>query len=380
MLTLELLRVIWWLLLGILFIGFAIFDGFDFGVATLLPFVAKNDIEKRVVINSIGPFWEGNQVWIILGAGAVFAAWPYVYAASFSGAYFAVLLLLLTMGICRPVSFKYRSKVENLAWRRFWDTVIFVGGVAPALIFGILVGNILMGLPFSLDSTMRTTYTGSLLDLFSPFALWCGITSLCMLIMHGGLYLAIKTENPIRDRAIAWSRLFAVCLIIAFAIGGIWVATYLNGYQVTSPIDPFADSNPLHKTVILKTGAWLNNYTIYPGTITAPILGFLGAIFAFILARAATRLAFIASSIAIFGVIATVGVSMFPFILPSSLDYTSSLLVWDASSSYLTLLVMFFSVVIFMPLILLYTTWVYYMLRGKVSRAYIEENTNHSAY
>lgn len=380
MLTFEALRVIWWLLLGILLMGFAIFDGFDFGVATLLPFVAKDETEKRIVINTIGPFWEGNQVWIILGAGAVFAAWPYVYAATFSGAYFAVLLLLLTMGIIRPVSIKYRSKVRNEVWRGFWDKMIFIGGIAPALIFGVLVGNLLIGLPFSLDNTMRTSYTGTLLDLFSPFALWCGITSLSMLVMHGGLYLAIKTESPLCNRAISWSRLSAILLIILFALGGVWVAYYLPGYQVTSTLDVGGFSNPLHKTVVLKTGAWIENYVLYPWTMTAPLLGFLGALFALLLAANASRLAFICSSIAIIGVIATVGLSMFPFILPSSVDYTSSLLVWDASSSRLTLLVMFFSALIFMPIILMYTAWVYHALRGKVKKELIEENTNHSAY
>lgn len=380
MLTLEVLRIIWWLLLGVLFMGFAVLDGFDFGVATLLPIVAKNETERRIVINTIGPFWEGNQVWIILGAGAVFAAWPYVYAVTFSGAYFAVLLLLLTMGISRPVSFKYRSKLSNLFWRRFWDWMVFIGGFVPALVFGILVGNILIGLPFSLDATMRTTYTGTLLDLFSPFALLCGITSLSMLVMHGGLYLALKTENPIRSRAIYKTRLSAICFIIFFALAGIWIAKYVAGYQVTGGSDPSGFSNPLQKTVVLKAGAWIGNYALYPWTMIAPLLGFAGALFAFLFAANATRLAFICSSLSIIGVIATVGFSMFPFILPSSLDYASSLLVWDASSSRLTLLVMLFSVIIFMPIILIYTAWVYHALRGKVKKEMIEEEANHTAY
>ncbi|RDI42709.1 cytochrome d ubiquinol oxidase subunit II [Aquicella lusitana] len=381
MLDIEILRLIWWLLIGVLLTGFAVTDGFDFGAAVLLPLVARNETEKRIVLNSIGPFWEGNQVWIILGAGALFAAWPFVYAVAFSGFYFLILLLLLTMGISRPVSFKYRSKLPNQFWRRFWDWVVFAGGLCPALIFGILVGNVLSGVPFYFDEELRITYSGTFIDLFHPFTWLCGITSLAMLVMHGGLYLGIKTENAIRDRAIFWSRIAALALIILFAIGGIWVAYGLYGYETSGSIDPFGDSNPIHKAVIPKVGAWLDNYTRYPFAMVAPLLGFIGALGALLTARwGSSRFAFICSSLSIIGIIATVGVSMFPFILPSSTHVSSSLLVWDASSSRLTLLMMLFAVVIFMPIILLYTSWVYYALRGKVDKESIEHDVNHSAY
>src|SRR3990167_9249719 len=235
MLNIEVLRIIWWALLGVLFMGFAVMDGFDLGAATLLPVVARNEIERSIVLETIGPFWEGNQVWIILGAGAIFAAWPYVYAVAFSGAYFVILLLLLTMGISRPVSFKYRTKLPNRFWRRFWDWGVFIGGFLPALIFGVLVGNVLTGLPFSFDTDLRIAYNGTLQNLFNPFALWCGLTSLMMLVMHGGLYLVIKTENPIRQRAILCSRIAGLLLILFFMIGGVWVAYYLMGYQLAHP-------------------------------------------------------------------------------------------------------------------------------------------------
>lgn len=366
MLDLETLRVVWWVLLGLLFIGFAVTDGFDLGVAILFPLVAKNETERTTVLNSIGPFWEGNQVWIITGAGATFAAWPAVYAVAFSGAYFAVLLLLLTMGISRPVSFKYRSKLPSMFWRRTWDWVVFVGGFFPAIIFGVLVGNLLIGLPFSFDESLRLTHSGSLLALFSPFALWCGLTSIFMLVMHGGLYLAIKTENPIRSRAIYWSRISALLLIFCFAVGGVWVAFFLPGYIAPADIDHFGYSNPLHKQVVLQIGAWLQNYSLHPWTMLLPVLGFIGAFLAFLFARIGNGVfAFICSGLSIVGVIGTVGVSMFPFILPSSSDLTSSLLVWDASSSELTLLVMLFAAIIFLPIITVYTAWVYRALSGK---------------
>lgn len=374
MLDLESLRLIWWVLLGVLFIGFAVTDGFDLGIAILLPVVAKNDMERRVVLNTIGPFWEGNQVWIILGAGAIFAAWPYVYAVAFSSAYFAVLLLLLTMGISRPVSFKYRSKLPNENWRRFWDWMVFVGGFVPAIVFGVLVGNILLGLPFSYDNSLRMTYSGGLLDLFSPFALWCGLTSLFMLTMHGGLYLAVKTNNPLRERGITWARRAAILLIIFFAIGGVWAAYYLTGYSIQSDVDHYGYSNPLHKTVVPQIGAWVHNYALYSWAMLAPALGFIGALLAFLTARfGSSRFAFVCSGLSIAGIIGTVGLSMFPFILPSSTNLASSLLVWDASSSELTLLVMLFATIIFMPIILLYTAWVYRALSGKVDKNSVEK-------
>jgi len=380
MMDIETLRFIWWVLLGVLLIGFAVTDGFDFGASMLLPLVAKNETERRIVLNAIGPFWEGNQVWIILGAGAIFAAWPFVYAVAFSGFYLLMLLLLLTMGISRPVSFKYRSKLPNHFWRRFWDQIVFIGGFFPALIFGILVGNVLTGVPFYFDENLRIFYSGSFWDLFRPFTLWCGLTSIAMLVMHGGLYLAIKTEPPIRERAIVWSRWAAVILILFFAIGGFWVAQGLTGYELGSPIDHAGFSNPLHKQVLPKVGAWLHNYTLYPLSMLAPALGFIGALGALLTANFGnSRFAFFCSSLSVMGVIATVGVSMFPFILPSSTNLASSLLVWDASSSRLTLLFMLVAVAIFLPIILLYTSWVYHALRGKVSRHTIDQD-EHSAY
>lgn len=382
MFDIETLRVIWWILIGVLFMGFAVMDGFDLGIAAIFPLVTKNEMERRIVLNTIGPVWEGNQVWIILGAGAIFAAWPYVYAVAFSGAYFAVLLLLLTMGISRPVSFKYRSKLPHIFWRRFWDWVVFTGGFLPAIIFGVLVGNILTGLPFYFDDTLRISYMGSLIDLFNPFALYCGLTSLAMLVMHGGLYLAIKTDSPIRDRAIDLSRIAALAVIVLFAGGGVWVAHSLRGYIVQSGVIPSGYSNPIHKEVISQVGAWMRNYSIYPLAMLVPTLGFMGALAAVLTARRGnSRFAFICSSLSIIGIIGTVGVSMFPFILPSSTNLASSLLVWDASSSRLTLLVMLFAVIFFLPIVLLYTIWVYHILRGKVRREMIEhDEKQHTAY
>jgi cytochrome d ubiquinol oxidase subunit II len=381
MLDIEILRVIWWLLLGVLLMGFAIMDGFDLGVAALLPLVARDETERRIVLNTIGPVWEGNQVWIILGAGAIFAAWPYVYAVAFSGFYFLILLLLLTMGISRPVSFKYRSKLPSVFWRRFWDQIVCFGGVFPAIILGILVGNVLQGAPFYFDNSLHVFYSGSFVDLFNPYACWCGLTSLAMLVMHGGLYLAIKTNDPIRDRALFWSRTSAGLLIILFALGGLWIAYGIKGYVVVGGADPLGYSNPLHKQIATEIGGWLHNYVRYPLTVAAPCLGLFAAFIALLTARLGnSRFAFVCSSLSIMGIIATVGISMFPFLLPSSTNLSSSLLVWDASSSRLTLLLMLFMVIIFLPIILLYTAWVYRTLRGKVDRRMIEQDEQHIVY
>lgn len=374
MLNYEVLRIIWWLLLGLLLIGFAIMDGFDFGVGMLLPWIGRNDDERRIVINTIGPVWEGNQVWIILGAGAIFAAWPAIYATAFSGFYLAMFLALVGF-ILRPVGFKYRSKIANPSWRKTFDGILFLGAFLPTLIFGVAIGNVLQGVPFYFDDTLRLFYTGTLWQLLNPFALLCGIIAICLFCMHGGLYLATKTEYPLRERAIKYSRWFALLLIVLFAVAGLWVAFGVHGYALAQPIPPDGPSNPLTKTVVTQVGAWLNNYSIHSWMILGPILGFVGASLAFLLARRGNSImAFLSSSVAVFGVIATVGLSMFPFILPSSTNPNASLLVWDASSSQLTLFIMLIATLIFLPIIILYTTWVYRVLRGKVTADYIEKN------
>ena len=158
----ETLRLVWWLLIGVLLIGFAITDGFDLGTGMLLPFAGKTDLERRVIINSIGPVWEGNQVWLILGGGAIFAAWPQLYAVSFSGFYLAMFVILVAL-ILRPVAFKFRSKREDASWRARWDIALFIGGFVPALIFGVAMGNVLQGVPFRFSDDMHIFYEGSFL-------------------------------------------------------------------------------------------------------------------------------------------------------------------------------------------------------------------------
>lgn len=370
----ESLRLIWWLLLGVLLIGFAIMDGFDLGIGMLLPFVARNNNERRVVLHSIGPVWEGNQIWLILGAGAIFAAWPMVYGLAFSGFFFAMLLVLLAL-IIRPLGFKYRSKVDHPKWRQFWDGGLFIAGLVPALLFGVAVGNVMQGVPFYFDSSLRAFYTGSLMGLLNPFGLWCGLASVTMLVMHGGNFLTIKTIGEIQRRASTAVRFSAFAYIVLFAVAGYWIATQIIGYLIVSPVAMDGPSNPLYKHVVLQKGAWLLNFYHYPWMMSAPIIGFTGALLAMLLTSVRwNKTAWLASSLSVFGTIATVGLSMFPFILPSSSHPDMSLLLWDSSSSQMTLLTMLIATIIFMPIIIAYTSWVYYVMRGPVTASDIEEN------
>lgn len=368
----ETLRIIWWVLLGILLIGFAVMDGFDLGVAMWLPWLAKTDIERRVLINSIAPTWEGNQVWFILGGGAIFAAWPMLYALSFSGFYLAMLLILLAL-ILRPVGFKYRSKLENPKWRAFWDLSLFIAGFVPTLIFGVAVGNVLQGVPFHFDENLRAFYTGSFLSLLNPFALLCGLLSVLMLAMHGAFFLNVKTEGHLQHHAMIAARISALLTLLLFITGGLWLYFGVDGYALTSSLPHDGPSNPLYKTVMRQTGAWFSNYQNAPFTLLAPGIGLIAALLAMILAKY-PRIAFVCSASSVFGIIATVGVSMFPFILPSSSNPSQSLIVWDSSSSQLTLSIMLIATIIFLPIVLTYTAWVYRVLRGKVTEATITNN------
>jgi len=375
----ESLKLIWWLFIGVLLIGFAVTDGFDMGVAAWLPFLGRNDDERRVIINSVGAVWEGNQTWLITAGGAIFAAWPFVYAAAFSGLYVALLLVLFAL-FFRPVGFDYRNKMSDKRWRSFWDWALFAGGAVPALVFGVAFGNLLEGLPFYFDDTLRVFYTGSFWALLNPFALICGVVSLSMLMMHGAIYLQVRTEGIIQQRASKSALGAGIVCAIAFALAGVWVALGIDGYRILSMPDANSVFSPLSKIADHSAGAWLSNYQHSPLTMMAPILGFVGILLALWQARNGRQLtAFLFSSLALAGIIFTAGISMFPFIMPSSIDAKSSLTVWDAVSSKKTLGIMFFVTIIFLPIILLYTTWVYRVLRGKVTVQSIQDNT-HTAY
>ncbi|MFL9839765.1 cytochrome d ubiquinol oxidase subunit II [Sphingomonas sp. ST-64] len=374
----DTLRVIWWLLMGVLLIGFALTDGFDLGVASLLPWVAKTDEERRMVINTVGATWEGNQVWFILGGGAIFAAWPFVYAVSFSGFYLAMFLVLAAL-ILRPVGFKYRSKRPDPAWRARWDWALFVGGFVPALVFGVAVGNVLAGAPFRLDGDLRSFYEGSLLGLFTPFTLLTGLLSVAMLVLHGAGWLSLKAEHgPVLDRARALGQVAALLAVVLFVAAGLLVAWGGMGFRLDSVVEAGGPSNPRLVAAVAAPGAWLDNYAAYPWMIAAPLIGLLGPLVALAGIRARRdALVFAGSSLANIGIIGTVGLSMFPFILPSSIDPASSLTVWNASSSHTTLFIMLLVTVVFLPIVLAYTAWVYRVLFGRVTTEQVRTNPDY---
>lgn len=378
----EFLRVVWWLLLGVLLIGFALTDGFDMGVGALIPFVGKTDVERRVAINTVGPVWEGNQVWFILGGGAIFAAWPPLYAVSFSGFYLAMFVVLAAL-IVRPVAFKYRSKRDSATWRSSWDWALFASGAIPALLFGVAVGNVIQGVPFHFTDDLHTIYEGAwyakFFGLLDPFSILAGVVSLSMLVMHGGAWLTLKAEGPVQARARAIGSVAALVAVAAYVLAGVWMAFGIEGYRIAGDYVTGGPSNPLHFEVE-RTATWLTAYSDRPWIVIAPIMGVLGGLLTFLGLRAGRELStLLFSKMAILGVISSVGLTMFPFIMPSSSDPRSSLTVWNSSSSHLTLFIMLVVTVIFMPLILAYTAWVYRVLWGKVTEADVSENS-HSVY
>ena len=372
------IKLIWWLLVGVLLVGFAIMDGHDMGVGTLLPFAGNGDDERRAIINTVGPHWDGNQVWFITGGGAIFAAWPLVYATSFSGFYWAMLAVLWAL-FFRPVGFDYRSKIAHPLWRKTWDWGLFVGGAVPPLIFGVAFGNLLQGVPFHFENNLVSHYTGSFWGLLNPFALLCGVVSTAMITLHGAVYLMHRTEDDIYRRSRNAAMIFGAVLVVALTAAGVWVQ-FIPGYVIASAVDPAALPNPLAKEVVREAGAWMRNYQEMPLTLLAPALAYAGTLGAMWLAwRGLTLLSFVASSLGITGVIGTAGVSMFPFVMPSSSVPSNSLTVWDSASSHLTLTIMFWATLIFMPIIVAYTSWAYKVMSGKVTTAWVREN-NRSAY
>lgn len=369
MISYEALRLIWWGLIGLLLIAFALADGFDLGSGALLPFVAKTDQERRVVIATIAPVWEGNQVWLVLGGGAIFGAWPLLYAISFSGFYLAMFLVLAAL-IVRPVAIKYRDDRDDPRWKTGWDWAIFVSGLLPALLFGVAVGNVIQGVPFHLTDDLHAVHNGvwygRFIGLLDPFSLLAGVVSLAMLVMHGGAWLSLKTEGAVQARARRAGALAGLVAVLAYLVAGLWLAFGIEGFRLVGSFPLDGPSNPL-RFEVERTASWLAAYGLRPWIVIAPLLGVFGALLAVWGLRAGREVAtLLASKLAIFGVISSVGLTMFPFILPSSTDPNSSLTVWGSSSSHLTLFILLVVTAIFLPLILLYTAWVYRVLWGKV--------------
>ncbi len=369
----EVLRFIWWLLVGVLLIGFAITDGFDMGVLALLP-TAKDNTERRIMINSIAPHWDGNQVWLLTGGGAIFAAWAPVYATAFSGFYLALILVLAAL-FFRPVGFEYRARIDSVKWRNAWDVGLFIGGFVPSLIFGVAFGNLLQGVPFEFDSLTKAHYTGSFFGLLNPFALLCGVVSLMMLLTQGATWLQMKTTGDLRARSRKIAEITALVTAVSFILAGIWLL-FKDGFVLTSAMDHSAPSVfTSGKEVAVVAQGWFENYRNYPVLLVIPALGVVSALLVVWASRRDRNgFAFLFSSLMLAGIILTAGVSMFPFVMPSITHPEMSLTMWDATASEWTLTIMFWVAVIFVPIVLSYTAWGYWKMFGRLDAKFLENN------
>jgi len=375
--TYVILKVVWWLLLGVLLMGLAIMVGMDMGVGTILRYVGRTDAERRVALNVIGPHWDGNQVWFILGGGAIFAAWPLVYATAFSGFYVVMLVLLWSM-IVRPLGFEYRSKLASVRWRNAWDWALFVSGFVPMLVFGAAIGNILHGVPFHFSWNLASSYTGSFIALLNPFAILCGLLSVAMSVYMGATIVMNGSEGAICERARTVAVRGALAAVVLFTIGGIWVSA-MHGYQLVSFPDPALAQTPLQQTVERAPGAWLGNFRNHPILWLVPLAGYAGVLVGVWAVRKGRSLVgWWLGALGWIGIVGTVGAAVFPFMLPSSSQPSHSLTVWNASSSRHTLTWMLGFTLVFMPLVLWYTSWAFWVMRGKVSIQSVE--TDEHAY
>ncbi|RYU62346.1 cytochrome d ubiquinol oxidase subunit II [Methylolobus aquaticus] len=374
----EILRVIWWIFTGVVIIAFTLTSGFDFGIGALLPFVGRNDLERRAVINTIGGTWEGNQVWLVLLGGALFAVWPLVYATLFSGLYIAMLLVLFAL-FFRPAGFDYRSKLEDPRWRNAWDWGLFIGGAVPPILLGVLVGNLVQGLPFHFDSDLRPYYSGSFFGLLNPFALLCGVVGLLLCLFHGAIYLKLRTEGGLHERALNLVRVIGPALLATLALATLWVAYGMSLPEIATMPGTDAASNPLAKTVT-TAHTWLDQFAAHPWMFAAPAIGFGGLLLAWRTAITRnTGLAFVFSSLGISGMLLSLGFGLFPYLLISSSHPGHSLTIWDASSSQFTLALAFWITVVFLPIVLTYTRWVYKVLWGSVTPEKVL-NDQHTLY
>ncbi len=280
----------------------------------------------------------------------------------------------------RPVGFDYRSKIVDPRWRSTWDWCLFIGGVVPPLIFGVAFGNLLQGVPFQYDDSMRLEYTGNFFGLLNPFGLLAGLLSVTMLAMHGATYLQQKSVGVIASRARLVAIGAAALTILLFAGAGLWIAYGIAGYRISAMPDAGSAFMPIAKSVVRASGAWLDNYRRWPLTQSFPLAGFAGAALVMLFsARRRTLAAFLSSGLTVAAIILTAGAAMFPFVMPSSLAPGNSLTAWDAVASHKSLAVMFWVVVIMLPIVLSYTGWVYRVLRGKVTEQHIRDN-EHTAY
>jgi len=331
------LTTIWFILIGILFTGFFFLEGFDYGVGMLLPFLGRDDVERRVVINSIGPVWDGNEVWMITAGGALFAAFPHVYATMFSGFYLALFLMLMAL-IVRAVAFEFRSKDESPVWRNTWDWMIFIGSAVPALLWGVAVTNLIKGVPIN----AKMQYVGTFFDLLSPYTLIGGVAFLLVFLFHGALFLTLRVEGEMIERARRAATVIGVVAAIAFlALVGL---TYIN--------------TDLFESALAGMALW--------GAVAVFVLSYLFTwAQRFPWAFAMSGLAIVFTTVSFFS-------GLFPCLMVSSLNSSWNLTIYNAASSAYTLKIMTFAAVVLVPLVLCYQGWTYWVFRKRVSGKHLE--------
>ena len=328
------LNTTWFILFGVLVTGYAILDGFDFGVGVLHLFAHDNH-EKRINLNAIGPVWDGNEVWLLTGGGALFAAFPPVYATVFSGFYIALMLLLAAL-IFRAVSIEFRGKIDSPGWQKAWDWAFGLGSLLPAILFGVAVGNILRGVPIDANGM----YAGSFLGLLNPYSILVGVLSLVMFVMHGAVYMTLKTDGELRDRMSRWA-------------SGAWI-TFVVLYLLITMYTMF-EAFYLMDGILSKPLYWVF------------LLALLGSVVYLSVALKGQKYfkAFLSSSTIIASAIGIAAVSMFPVLVPSSIDAAFSLTAYNASSTPRTLQTMLVIALIGMPIVIFYTIIVYRVFKGK---------------
>jgi cytochrome bd ubiquinol oxidase subunit II len=365
MIDFTVLQFLWWGIVGLTMVCYATTAGFDLGSTMILPFI-KNENEQRVMLNASGRMWDGNQTWLVFFGGAIFVVYPVVYATTFSGMYAAILCVLWAFFL-RPPGYDYRSKIDSAKWRRMWDVGLFVSSFLPALIFGVAMGNLFVGLPIQFDPfSLRTYYMGNFWGLLNWMGILAGLTSVLMLLMHGAAMLHRRTEGDLKRRMGRLFVIFTVLFLIVFTGAGLYVAFGVNGYHlVTSPVNPTL--HPLSNVVTQSRGAWIASYVQYPWKAAGPLIAYAFALISLFSLRVGKGgFTFWCSVATVAGTVLTAGLALFPFLVPSSIMPAQSLTVWDATSAHYTLNSMFYVSMVLFAIILLYKVFSYSAVwRGK---------------
>ncbi len=356
------LQFIWWVLVGAVLIIYATTAGIDFGVTMLMPFMHRhdhfqaNDTERRLILNTVAPTWDGNQTWLVFAGGALFVIWPAVYGAVFSGLYFLMFTILWAFFL-RPPGFDYRSKLPSVTWRKAWDWGLFVSALLPIFSFGVIIGNLFLGLPLAYDPvTLRSFYLGHFFGLFHPFPVVVGLAAIFMCLMHGTAYLNRRTEGDLKLYFQALQRKFTVMFLMVMALAGLMLG-HIQGYLlVAMPVHPTLD--PLHNVVLVGPGLWWQSILLTPYKGLAAIFVYVFAILSVSLQQTGRGgFSFFLSGASIAATIILFGATLFPFVVPSSADPAASLTIWNATSAQYTLMGMFYIALVFLVIIFIYKFW-----------------------